>query len=111
VKKYYKEKYMVGIKAFPFCCTARILCNFGESITSEGGAIEVDAGSMEKEVQAHIEHYRGSIALLVATTNNQQKTAYKVLKKLGFKSTKWISKNTHGDTKVKMWWKPLGEET
>jgi hypothetical protein len=98
----------IDVENFPCCCTARVLVDFGESEVSEGGAFRVSKNDMKEEIQREINYYKKQgIAFLSATTNNEQKTANKVLKELGFKCTKWMSKNIHPETKVRLWWLPL----
>ena len=96
------------IKEFPYCCTALIAADFGESMLAYGGDFVVDEKHLTKKFKENIEFYKNmGKAMLVATTNNEQKTANKVLKSLGFRGSKWMSKKQHPETKVKLWYKHL----
>lgn len=100
------------IKDFPYCCTAAILYNFGESYAAAGGGYEPDAKAFEKTILEEIKtHKVYGYAMITAITNSQQKCANKVLRRLGFKSSRWMSKTAHQDTKIKLWYKQLGEDT
>lgn len=98
----------IQIRSFPFCCTAKVLCNFGETRTSEGGSHSVEYERIKYEVarlmRSHLTVGYGTDAILTAITNNEQKVANKVLRELGWKSTKFVSKQAHPDTKVKLWY-------
>ena len=101
------------IRDFPHCCTAKIIVDFGESDVAEGGAWPVTQEEIESYILGKIERYSQPFygyATLVATTNNEQKTANKVLLKLGFKHSTWMSKKAHKNTKVRLWWYPLERE-
>lgn len=93
---------------FPACCTAVIMKDFGESGVAEGG----DKLYTEKQIESYINktiniQRKYGKAMVVATTNSEQKVANKVLRKLGFKYSKWSSKNQHKNTKIRLWYKSL----
>ncbi len=99
---------MAKIESFPSCCTARVLVDFGESEVADWGDHEVTTATMKSSIKRQIESWRSyGIAMLTATTNNEQPTANKVLRDLGFKHSKWMSKDIHPETKVRLWWLPL----
>lgn len=89
----------------PHCCSAKVIVNFGESATAEGGNFKVDKLEMETHIKKCIDeaHYYG-YAMLIAFTNSQQPTANKVLKKLGFRNSIPASKEKHPDTTIKLWY-------
>jgi len=91
---------------FPNCCTALVLTDFGQTELSGYGNHPVNAVSLEKEIRETIDNTEEIYAVLVATTNSQQKVANKVLKKIGFKGTEQMSKGQH-KTKLTLWWYPL----
>ena len=96
---------MAYLKNMPHCCTARIIVDFKESGTAEGGNGIVNEEELEKQIKYFIKESRlHGIAMLIAFTNNEQKTANKVLKRLKFKSSKFASKNVHSKTKIKLWY-------
>lgn len=101
----------VYVETFPACCTARVLHNFGESGVAAGGSHSQDYDSMKTQVEREIQRYRDDgLAMLTATTNNDQVTANAVLRDLGFKRTKWMKKDLHPETRVCLWWLPLKAE-
>lgn len=93
---------------FPACCTATVARGFGESIYAEDGNDEVSNEQIDvflknaEEVQRDL-----GMAVIVATTNNQQTTANDVLRKRGYKHSKWMKKKQHPHTKIRLWFKPL----
>jgi hypothetical protein len=95
------------LEQFPFCCTASIVYDFGGTQVSEHihnkskGAIETYLRSVLKYKEGH---------LYLAITNSQQKAANSVLKKLGFKHSKWMSKRAHPETKIRLWWRQAKPE-
>lgn len=97
-------------KSFPHCCTAKIIMDFGESAVAEGGNFEVDPEELEHKIVRKIEFYANedvfgeTVALVTAITNTEQKTANKVLRKIGFKHSKWMDKKAHPETKIRLWW-------
>jgi hypothetical protein len=94
---------------FPYCCTMKVLAGFGQSMVAEGGPVN----RSEQEIRGFIEGEKAAnanMAALVVTTNDEQTTVNKVLRELGFKGTKWMTKKQHSETKVKIWWLPLNEE-
>lgn len=46
-------------------------------------------------------------AIIIATTNRNQKITNKALQELGFKHTKWVEKEG-GDSDVRLWWLIVG---
>lgn len=91
---------------FPHCCTAKLIVDFGESSIAEGGnglySLEQIEEYLEKQLHSW---YNKSLALFTVITNNEQKVANKALRNLGFNHSKWISKEIHPETKVRLWWK------
>ena len=87
------------IEDFPCCCTAKVLKNFGETHVTEGQFVKEEEKALEERIVKYTNRY-SSLAVLTTITNSEQKTANKVLKKLGFKSTKWLKKVQHKETKI-----------
>lgn len=98
------------ITDFPFCCTGKVLVGFGESNTAQadwnGRAAERMSHDQKIDwITNELARYkRGGMAFISCTTNNQQKEINAVLKELGFRHSKWMSKKQHANTKVRIWW-------
>jgi hypothetical protein len=98
---------------FPCCCTAKVIIGFGESRVAAGGAKLFSFEEIEAYINRQIEVYSGPLmgyAALVAITNNEQKTANKVLRHLGFNHSTWMAKETHENTKIRLWWYALNKQ-
>ena len=94
------------LEYFPSCCTMKIISQFGGTSTCDHLTEKaVTMEEMEEQIQELIEYavWNGD-ACLTATTNTEQIVANKVLLKMGFKHTKWMSKQRECWTKVRMWW-------
>lgn len=99
------------VSDFPGCCTANVLSGFGNSETGMRTG-DVPAGGytpeqFERMVQQKIDYYLGTMgrAILTATLTDEQVKEAKVLKKLGFKHTRWIKKRAHRETRLRLYWK------
>lgn len=98
------------IEDFPGCCTINILKGFGQTNTAECGRKFKTAFTIEQWLRAEIRDAREEgLAMLVATTNDQQKEGNKALRACGFRRTKWAKKDNHPETKVALWFKPLND--
>ncbi len=93
-------------------CTVEIITGFGEestaypSIKPTGKWTEAFLReSIVRELEKH-----SLKAMVVAYTTQNQELANKVLKELGFQHTRWCSKEQHPETKLRMWWFPLGHQ-
>ena len=92
------------LREFPYCCTAKVLVDFGETATSEGGSWLASEENMRIVIKEELQSlWSEGHALVAATTNNKQKTANKVLRSLGFKRTIWMRKKLHPETLVALW--------
>lgn len=96
-------------KEFPSCCTAGILIGMGRSSVGDGASqlhsptgldsdLEV-AQELKRKMCAERDHHH---ALLTAVVNSHQKQVLRVALKMGWKASKWMSKEQHSDTKVKI---------
>lgn len=83
-------------QGFPNCCTARIITNF------EGSEKDIDEYLQRTELAS-----RGGFGILTAITTDKQVYAIAVLKKRGWKSSRWAKKKAHPDTRIKLWYKLL----
>lgn len=96
---------------FEGCCTAGIVVGFGQTNTAEYGrhaeytVTEIIAELTREEVL----HKDLGYGILTCTTNNEQKNANKALKIAGWKHSRWCSKGSHPETKIRLWFKPLVE--
>jgi hypothetical protein len=98
------------LENFPSCCTLRIASQFGESYTAEGGCTQYSRQDVKDFIELALTRQRSvGHAALVVTTNNEQKMVNSILNELEFKHSSWMSKRTHSDTKVRIWWKETGE--
>ena len=100
---------------FPYCCTAKILAGFGESDVAEGGNRKYSEEKIEEYILERIDIYGtpgafSGLAALVVTTNSEQKTTNKVLRKLGFRHSQWMTKHQHPETKIRIWWYHLNSK-
>jgi hypothetical protein len=98
---------MITARDFPYCCTARIICDFGESTISEGDHNKPNENTMLNAVILKILYGISTQAVFTAITNSEQKVAIRVLKALKFKSTRWMAKGQHPETHIKLWWFPV----
>jgi len=96
---------------FPFCCTGKILVDFGGTHISEGKKFTIPPEKIKREVISFLNNQKAYSmhAFVCATTNSEQKEANFVLKELKFHCSRWMSKNQHPETKVRIWWMPLSE--
>ena len=102
---------------FPYCCTARIIYDFGESNLAEGGDYDQDPVKLKEYIEDTVSKYDGSrgyfspaIGALIAITNNQQKVTNRVLRKMGFDHSTWITKKDHPESKIRIWWYRIKEK-
>lgn len=93
---------------FPACCTAIIVRDFGESDAAEGGNQVYTPEKINNFLEAREKTHKAyGKAMVVATTNSEQKVANGVLLARGYKHSKWMSKPQHKNTKVRLWYKIL----
>ena len=87
---------------FPVCCTAHIITGLGETPVAEGGFKKITKTEILTKLRQWVENCEHH-AMFVATTNDQQTTANKVLRELHFKHSVWMEKEQHPETKVRLW--------
>ena len=100
--------------AFPQCCTANILIGMGRSHTAGYDAMLASGsnGTTDTEMAVQfIRHMdsakRQGIATLVVTLNSDQAQANRVLesmRKLGWRSSNWMTKRNHKETQLRIWY-------
>ena len=93
---------------FPFCCTAKIFAEFGQTVVTAGDMAPKTAEAIEEYIKKQMARMP-TMAFFTAVTNSDQKAAIVALRRLGFMSSRWIEKKHHPETKVKLWWKPVIE--
>lgn len=93
------------LEDFPYCCTAKVLCDFP---VDDDFADNEDVKGIDDWIRRNV-HYcvHDGVGLITATTTNQQKIVRLLLKKHGFKSTKYFSKDMHEETRLKLWYLPI----
>lgn len=91
-------------KNFPGCCTAVIYHDFGGSNLCAGTTEDVAREKITTWLNNKIAVSKGWKCIVIIT-NSEQKIANKVLLDLGFKHSKWMSKNQHPESKIRLWWK------
>jgi hypothetical protein len=94
-------------QGFPNCCTAKILSDFGGTPTTGGQRRAASEDEMTAWVKQRMQ-YVGRGQVFVVITNSDQDIANRVLRQLGFSSSKWMRKAQHPQTKMRLWWKQAG---
>lgn len=102
------------IKAYPNCCTTKVLVGFGETDTSDWEIRPDNAYTVEDIKKSlgkvlNLKRSRG-MATVSCITNNEQLAANQALEECGFLSSDWMSKSNHPETMIKLWWFPLNEK-
>lgn len=91
-------------KEFPGCCTARVVYDFGGTMTSAFNTGGVTKARIKAYLRLRIKSAKG-IECLIATTNDDQTEANQALEEMGFNCSDWMHKKRHSETKLKLWWK------
>ena len=96
-------------RAFPACCTAKIIAGFGETATA---SVNTSQETTEEELNTQLnsmEKYSKDCgdAVVIITLNSDQKTGDKVLRSRGYKHSKWMSKTQHPKQKLRVYYKAL----
>jgi hypothetical protein len=94
------------------CCTAKIITGFGQTELGDWDFRPGEDPSV-KGIKARIGvvlNRNINMAVVTATTNDQQANANQALEECGFLSSDWMSKEQHPETKVKLWWFPINEK-
>ncbi len=96
---------------FTGCCTAKVIVGLGQTFTAEyEGKDDISVEDLTHALTYEVKRAKlRGMAIVTATTNNEQKTANKALKLAGFKWTPWCSKTQHRETRVRLWFKPTQE--
>lgn len=96
-------------KEFPSCCTAGILIGMGRSSVGNGESQIHSPTGWDSDLEVAQELKRKMRteqdlrhALLTAVVNSHQKQVLRVALKMGWKASKWMSKEQHPETKVKL---------
>lgn len=98
----------MNISGIDSCCTARILSGFGRAAAAmnpeEYDAAKRFPNTKEALLNELLSAKRTGNAVVIAFTNNKQHEGNKLLREVGFKRTKWMSKEQHPETKLRLWW-------
>lgn len=99
---------------FPQCCTANILIGMGASPTAGYEAMRASGsnGTTDAEMASQFIRQmdyakRLGLATLVVTLNSDQTQANRVLesmRKLGWRSSNWMTKRNHKETQLRIWY-------
>lgn len=93
---------------FPYCCTAKVIADFGESKVAEGGDREVTYEEVTEYIKEKMSAwYNQGLAVFTAITNSEQTVANKALTDLEFQHSDWMGKSQHQETEIRLWWKPV----
>jgi hypothetical protein len=92
------------LASFPGCCTAHVLHNLGGSQLSAGRKSPHTKKDLRDWIQLQVDSYAGRRCFVVMT-NDDQTAANSVLKELGFKHSRWMSKQQHPESRLRLWWK------
>ena len=93
---------------FPYCCTASILVDFGESDIAEGGAKNYSVEKIKNYIMGALNSpYVVNDAAVVIITNTEQSKVNEVLRSLKFEHSTWMAKEQHEETKIRIWWKQI----
>lgn len=90
------------IDDFPGCCTAKVFSNFGVEDWGSPPSKEVMLKYLK---QSKID----GNAIITVTLIQTQKKVYKLLKDVGFKFTRPVSKSHHHENKLRLGWFLLEE--
>ena len=91
------------MEMLPGCCNADIIFDFGGTYaTYMNPKMKVNKAKLENQLVnvMRISKHR----MIVCTTNDQQTDANELLRKYGFKHSKWMEKDVHPETKIRLWW-------
>lgn len=102
------------VVAFPQCCTANVLIGMGRTHTAGYDAMRASVSNgttdmdMTKQfIQQMNSAKRQGLATLVVTLNSDQTQANRVLesmRKLGWRSSNWMTKRNHKETQLRIWY-------
>jgi hypothetical protein len=103
----------IDVRPFPNCCTMAVLTGFGGS--AHGGAHSREREHTQEELVGFIntactEQRDLGMAILTATTSDDQTLAVAALREAGFAHSRWAEKINHRDTRVRVWYKRLNTE-
>ena len=100
--------------AFPQCCTANILIGMGASHTAGYDALQASRSNGTTDAEMASQFIRRmdfaklqGLATLVVTLNSDQTQANRVLesmRKLGWRSSNWMTKRSHKETTLRIWY-------
>ena len=96
--------FELDMAGFPHCCTANLISSFGGTGTAFF-TDNVSSDNIVKALEVCIDKtLRQGKAMVICTTNDEQKEANKALKEVGFSSSKWAKKENHPETRLRVWY-------
>lgn len=101
------------VRDFPVCCTMKILTGFGGTRVAgrHTHGVNMSRAEMDADLGRIITEQRDrGMAVLSATTNDEQTDANAALRAAGFAHSRWASKGNHPETRVRLWYKRLNVE-
>lgn len=103
------EKYL-EVSSFPLCCTAKVISNFGGTVTSGGHQKDLPIDQLRSELSEYITKYsKYGLAFLSVVLNDSQKDGLTLMEEFGFEGSGWMEKPNHPETKVQLFWKHLNK--
>lgn len=99
--------------SFPGCCTAKIVTSFGQTSIADGAyrprdGEDVSQASIERELEERCwSMKRDGMGIATAITNDDQVEANAALEAQGWESSRWCTKGSHSDKRIKLWFKCL----
>lgn len=95
------------ILSFPGCCTAGTLVQFGQETAAEFG-VKVPKDNTPENLQERLAlSKRMGMGIITAILTQNQTNGIALLKGAGFKSTGWVSKDGHPQTKIALFYLSL----
>ena len=97
------------VRDFPVCCTMKVITGFGGTQVAGMHTRDVvhTEAEMLEDLERIIREQRGRMAILTATTNDEQTDANNALREAGFAHSRWAEKESHPETRVRLWYKRL----
>ncbi|UMO76489.1 hypothetical protein DNAM_640 [Pseudomonas phage BroderSalsa] len=90
---------------FVSCCTGHILSGMGQTTTGDWGSQRHNMERNDLQFAIAVRQKQLTVtrhAFITCAINNEQKQANRVLLKMGWKPSKWMSKIQHHNTKVRV---------
>lgn len=104
---------MLDVFDMPNCCTMKVLSGFGQS--AHGGLHSRNRQTTEDGIVRDIEEQitlrrQQGMAMLLATTTDEQENANRALRRCGFAHSRFAEKTRHPRTRVRLWYLRLNKD-